>query len=139
MLQWALDRLPAGDGFAMQSYPIGICRDGKLAAVAVYTAWRGCNIEMAIAADTPRWATRQVVALLMAYAFLELGVRRITATPARRNKRSRRFVEGIGGRLEGVMRDGLPDDDVLIYGLTREQWARSKWAAGMVPEARKAA
>lgn len=126
LLAGALKRLPYAIS-AELAYPVAVVRDGQIAAVCVYHEWRGLNIEMSIAADTPRWASKQTVAFLLGFPFFEFGVRRITAMVARKNKPSRKLVEGLGFHLEGVMRDCLATDDLVIYGMTRRTWERGRW------------
>lgn len=128
LMQWALARLPYAIRAEM-AYPVGVVRGGEVAAVVLYHELRGCNIEMSIVADTPRWATKQTVGFLLRYPFWSWDVRRVTALVARRNRRSRKLVRGLGFLEEGVMRDGMADDDLVIYGMTRRQWESSRWYA----------
>lgn len=127
-MAWALKRLPYAIR-AETAWPVGIVRDGTLAAVVIYHELRDVNIEMSIVADTPRWASRQTVAFLLGFPFWSWGVRRVTALIERKNKRSRKLVEGVGFKLEGAMRDAFPGDDAMVYGLTRRVWSRSRWYA----------
>ena len=125
MLAWARQRLPIDFGLA---YPVGICRDGQLVCVCVFHNFRGVNIEMSIAADSPRWATKQAISFLLAWPFVtHPEVRRITALVERRNKRSRKLCAGIGFRLEGTLLDAAPNDDMIVFGLTRRWFERSRW------------
>lgn len=132
MIDWALQRLPAVEDFG-PAYPIAVLREGAPAAVVVYHQWRGPGIEMSIASDSPRWATRQTVSLLLAWAFQMYGVKRITAIVERRNKRSRKLAEGLGFKLEGTMLDAFETDDGIIYGMTRRYFERSKWNVALPP------
>lgn len=111
---------------------IGVARDGILIAGIAYTRFTGAAVEMAIAADRPSWASPRVLAALFAYPFVQLGCRRVTAITARRNKRCRRLLEGVGFVLEGKARHALPDDDAMIYGMLRRE---CRW---INPQARKA-
>ena len=113
LLEWA-KRLPVAIR-TDTAYPVAVVRDGRIAAVVIYHEWRGANIEMSIVADTPRWATKQTVAFLLGFPFLTWDVRRITALVDRRNKRSRKLVEGLGFRLEGVMRVIERDGDDILW------------------------
>jgi hypothetical protein len=88
LLKWAGDRLRI-QSFGTDAYPIAVLRDGKIAAVVVYHHRRTCSLEMSIAADSPRWATRQTVSYLLSYPFLaHPNIRRVTALIERENKRS---------------------------------------------------
>ena len=62
---------------------------------------------------------------IVRYAFEQLQCKRITGTILKSNKKSRRFAEQFGARLEGVMRDAHEQGDVCIYGLLKKDAA--KW------------
>jgi RimJ/RimL family protein N-acetyltransferase len=114
---------------------VGVEREGKLLAAVAWDGWRGVSVEATIAAVSPRWATRQTIATLLAYPFMQLKVQRVTAFVRKGNKLSRRFCEGIGFVMEGRMRDAGPNlETVLVYGLTRKDYA----AKYIAPYARKA-
>ncbi len=109
---------------------LGVTRGGVLVAGVVYYNWHPPDIHLAMAADSPRWATKQNVFTLLAYPFLQIGVGRVTLTIARSNKRSRRLAEGVGFKLEGKLRKYLPNgEDMMMYGYLREEFLASKWAS----------
>lgn len=125
LMSWARERLPIEYGAAA---PVGICRDEALVAVCIYYDLRGdTDVRVSFVADTPRWATRQTIRYLICHAFWNLPVRRLTAIAEKRNARSRKLIEGVGFKREGTMRDAFPDDDAVIYGMTRHWWAGSRW------------
>ena len=69
----------------------------KLAGVVVYFCYRHPSIEIAIFSDDPRWVTnRDMVGEILAYPFVQLGCKRVTAMVDRHNKRSRKMVKGLG-------------------------------------------
>jgi ribosomal-protein-alanine N-acetyltransferase len=82
--------------------------------------------------------------LMAGVAFAHLGLRRLTAWTNVRNGRAQRALERAGFRREGVLR-GWEDldgqrQDVVVFGLLREDWLRSSEAgvpqvAGRAPEA----
>lgn len=102
---------------------VGVEREGKLIAAVAWDGWRGTSVEATVAADSPRWATRQTIASLLAYPFGQLKCQRVTAFIRKGNKHSRRFNEGIGFKLEGRLRDAGPNlETVLLYGMTRKDY-----------------
>jgi L-amino acid N-acyltransferase YncA len=114
---------------------VGVEREGKLLAAVAWDGWRGNSVEATVAADSPRWATRQTIATLLAYPFMQLKCQRVTAFIRKGNKHSRRFNEGIGFKLEGRLRDAGPNlETVLLYGMTRKDYV----AKYVTPYARKA-
>jgi RimJ/RimL family protein N-acetyltransferase len=83
---------------------------------------------MAFAADSPRWASKENVAALGAWAFDQLGVQRVTAVVKKNNKRARKFDEGVGFRVEGKIRKAEGNTDFIIYGLLKDEhkeWLRT--------------
>ena len=104
---------------------VGVEREGRLVAAVAWDGWRGTSVEATIAADSPRWATRQTIASLLAYPFGQLACQRVSAFVRKGNKISRRFVEGIGFVLEGRLRAAGPNlETVLLYGLVRSDYVK---------------
>jgi RimJ/RimL family protein N-acetyltransferase len=99
---------------------IGIARRGKLVAGIVYNHFNGTSIDMTIASDSPRWASRQVLWRLFHYPFNELKCRRVTATTGITNQPARAFLCRLGFSHEGTHPEGKPDgESVVSYGMTR--------------------
>lgn len=105
----------------------GVIRGNEMAAIIVYSEYRHPNIEASIWSSTPRWATPPVLRVLLQYPFLQLGVKRITATTEATNQPARAFLCRLGFRQEGVHPDALPTGDAVTYGLLRADAAR--WLA----------
>ena len=79
------------------------------------------SIEASFAFEHPGWCRRGVLRALFAYPFNQLGVARFDACTARKNKRSRKVLKGLGFREEGVRHkryDGV--DDLVMYGMLRD-------------------
>lgn len=122
-------RLPAGQG-------IGVAGDdGTILAAAWYYNHRpmmyGGDIEVAFAAGDARWATRKHIRAILSYPFVQLGCVRQTAVVFKRNRRVRKFLQGIGFRQEGVHRlaaDG--QEDAITYGLLASEWLAHKFTIG---------
>lgn len=124
LLKWAMKGL--GISWLMEPYPVGIFVDDKIACVAIYHEHRAPSVMMSIYAINPHWATKKNVQTLYSYAFtarpIGLGVERITALVDKKNKRSRRFLEGIGFKLEGCLRKAAKlGEDLCIYGILRNE------------------
>lgn len=132
LLEWLALKIPQfqpGEGCRA----VGVVRGGELVGVVAYSnflapseVWSG-DCELSCAASHPRWFSRQVGEILLGIPFKQFGVGRLTLRVAKRNKRARRFVEGIGFKQEGVMRHALRRDDVILYGLTRRDWENGKY------------
>lgn len=72
----------------------------------------------------------EAVALLLRYAFEELGLHRVEAAIVPRNARSRRVTEKLGMREEGTSARFLQIrgvwEDHVRYAITAEEWAERK-------------
>lgn len=134
MAEWCAEQL--GEplevfGFNRNGAPtfqtMGFARDNRLACVVVAYHATTDNIFCSFAATNPRWASKQNIAAWGAWLFQQLGMKRVTATIKKNNKRSRKFVEGIGFRVEGKVRKAINGEDMIIYGLLKEEhddWLR---------------
>lgn len=110
---------------------IGVLYDGEAAAGVIYHNYQPTfgTIEMSIAADSPKWASRQVIGVLLRYPFLQLGCQRVTACVAAKNWESLEFNKRLGFQVEGYVRRGFGDDDLIVMGLLREEaekWIKEK-------------
>lgn len=99
----------------------------ELIAAVVFSEYRPDtkDIRVSIAADTPRWATKNNIRAIFEYPFKQLGCERLTVIVAKKNKRSRKLVQGVGFVEEGNLRKGFLVDDAIIYGMLKAEAA--KW------------
>ena len=118
-------------GFDQKGQPMfqcmGFSRDNKLACVIVAYHATTTNIMLSIAATTPRWASKNYVAAIGEWIYGQLGKKHISTVCLKSNKRSRKFTEGVGFRVEGKIRKGGNDEDMIIYGMLKEEheeWLR---------------
>jgi RimJ/RimL family protein N-acetyltransferase len=128
--------------------------DGRAVGVTAYwdpRFWPGragshpglCAIDIGwtwLAASAQRTGINVEAKLLLAgYAFETLGVVRVGFSTDARNERSRRALEGLGARFEGVLRhwspsrtpgeDGLLRDSA-IFSVVASEWPATKAALG---------
>lgn len=130
---WVASKIPrmTGQTFPHGSKAIGVTRRGAIIAGIVYHNYypEYKNIEISMAADSPMWATREVITALLRYPFIQLGCRRVTTCTPIRNKRALKFNYGIGFKKEGVIRRGYGNQDMIICGMLRkeaERWLKSE-------------
>lgn len=115
-----MERIPHVDDWG-QYEAIGLVRDGEIIAATIYNHYTGPNVMTSIAgAPGRRWMTRAYLGAIFRYPFLQLRVRRITALVETCNSDSRRLVEHMGFTVEGLMRHAAVDDDLLVYGMLRQ-------------------
>jgi RimJ/RimL family protein N-acetyltransferase len=102
---------------------IGLEENGELIAGVVYNIFSGPSICAHIAAmPGKRWMTRDFLWRIHAYPFLQLKCNRITALVRQDNLVSQHFVEHLGFRYEGVMRQACTDgQNMFIYGMLRKE------------------
>lgn len=117
--RWVRDQTGHG-GWGEWYQAIGHEKNGQLIAGVVFNFQTECDIVMHVAASGP-WLTREYVQAVFAYAFVQLGSRRVSACPKAGNHATRKLIEAMGFRLEGTLRHYYPDDDAVIYGLLREE------------------
>ena len=118
--EWVMERIK-GYYAGPSSYPVAVLRGEELLAVVIYDNWRGTDITLTVAAESPRWITKETAATLLTYPFTTLNVSRITALARKDNKRSRRLIRGMGFKEEGCVRCADYDGaDMILYGLTRQ-------------------
>lgn len=104
--------------------------NGEIQAVAFFNNYRhnDKDIEFSMIAATPRWATPGNIRAILHYAFVQLGVERLTVHTAKSNKRARRILARMGARMEGVHpRAHLGKSTKLSYCLHRKDAGR--WIA----------
>lgn len=125
--EWVRVRLPLQLEFG-DCIAVGIQDDkGILQAGVVYYNYCNRNIEISIASNTPRWATKENISGILSYPFVNLNCRRVTAVTSRKNDHVRSFLKRIGFMHEGTLHDALDNDDAVIYGMTKKFFLRSKW------------
>lgn len=106
---------------------IGLAEDDKIIAGVVYHNYIHVygNIEISMAADSPKWATPESLRAFLSYPFTQLRCRRITTCTPASNKRALKFNYGIGFQKEGVIRQGYGKEDMIICGMVFRE--AKKW------------
>lgn len=122
MLAWASEQLDIPDFGPAAA--IGVWRRDKIVAVAVFNNYRWPNIEISFARTDPYWATREAIAAILRFPFVQLQCKRLTAITKAQNKPARAFLERLGFRQEGIHPDTFADDDAVTYGLLAADAAR---------------
>lgn len=126
---WVLSRIPNMPRLPVPYVGIGVVQGAQLVAGVLYHGYSPefGSIDVSIAADTPRWISRQRVSLILGYPFRQLGCGRVTAAIMSSNSRSIRLCEGLGFKREGLLRRGFGRDDAVVLGLLREEWERGRY------------
>lgn len=128
MLAWSVKRMqetiePGFARFRADATAIGHAVDGRLVGVVIYdTFMTGDCLQHIVSDGSRRWMTRQFMVLALAYPFMQLNQRRITALVSADNRDSIRLSEHFGFAREGTMREaGARGEDVHLFGLLRSE------------------
>jgi L-amino acid N-acyltransferase YncA len=95
--------------------------------VVLYNNYRGAQIEMACA-GMPGWLTRETLAELFAYPFIQLGCWTVLTGVKRANAKAREFNRKLGFReLCAIPQAPQKTGDTILYCMTRDQ---CRWLKG---------
>jgi RimJ/RimL family protein N-acetyltransferase len=125
---WVSARLPEAGGFEKYK-ALGVVRGGKIVGGVVYHHYIGHDIRASVAYENNGLASSGVVRALFAYPFLDLKCARISVKVSRNNKKSRKLIEGLGFKLEGVHPKGMDGiNDAFSYGMLKEhcRWIKER-------------
>jgi RimJ/RimL family protein N-acetyltransferase len=126
MLDWIASRIPqvgSDHDWRGRASAVGCVIKGEIVAGMACMNWdkKHRHIEIAFAADSPRWASRQMIGRFMAWPLVRLDCQRITALVVPSNRPVIKLLQGMGFKEEGLLRRGLGGNDALILGLLREE------------------
>jgi RimJ/RimL family protein N-acetyltransferase len=121
MLAWAAERIGIGK-FRDDARAIGLESDGRLVGVCVFDSFSTCDCNMHIASDgSGHWMTAGFLRAVLAFPFVQCGLKRVSAPIAEGNERALRFVEHVGFRREGYHPDACPTGAIISTGLLRKE------------------
>jgi len=117
--EWVARRLGRKHWYAKSNVALGMTDGEKLIGGMVFYDYRpGAEVHFSVATAGPKAMKLRALARMYAYAFGQLGVKRITAEIELKNTRSIRLAEGVGFIREGVKRKAAPDGGhVGVFGL----------------------
>jgi len=108
--------------------------DAELIAGVWFDGFNGANMNIHVAAVNGRqWMSRKLLSFVFHYAFTQCGVRRLTGFVAESNLAARRFDEHLGFKLETRLKDAVPDGDMLVYVMRREDCRWLNLRGGLPP------
>lgn len=130
MLEWAAGRMGYPRfRFRDDAQAIGREKDGQLVGVVVYDTWSDGDCLIHVVSDgSRRWFSREFCIRAMAYPFLQVGNRSITALVLTTNAPSIAMCRHFGFQQEGLLRRrGPAGEDMILFGLLREE---CRWLPG---------
>lgn len=127
--RWVADRIPHVEDFG-PSVAIGVVNGSKMLAGIVYHDYQPDNrtIQLSMAADSPMWARRPIIAGLLKYPFEQLKAYKVwTGTPADNHaalkvnkhigfKQEAILAHHFGPKRHGIVCRMLAPDYLRIYG-----------------------
>lgn len=120
--RWVLGQIPHMSAGFGESKALGVVdQDLNIIGGVVYHEYRRNDIQISCAAISRRWLCRKFLHAMFFYPFVTLGCDRVSSCIPARNSHTRRFIESLGFKEEGVIRRGFLDDDCVIYGLLHEE------------------
>ncbi len=124
LVRWAAENMGYPDfRFRPDAKAIGHVRAGALAAVVVFDNFSDGDCMISVVSDGGRrWFSREFGRAVVAYPFVQLGQRRLTAMILESNAASRAFCAAFGFTQEGRLRKAGPGgEDMLLFGMLREE------------------
>lgn len=101
---------------------LGFADHNGIVAVVVLHDLSPPNVFLSWASTSPRWFTKRTIFIIYDWIFNQHKCQRVTGLVEKNNKRARKIDEGLGMRLEGVLRKASPSgQDLMIYGLLRKE------------------
>jgi hypothetical protein len=103
-----------------QSITVARVENGRNVCLAAFTGWSKGDVEL-MGASEPGGITRKFIRELAAYAFDVLKVNRVTAKARMSNVACHKVLGRLGFKCEGVLRKADNGEDVLVFGLLKEE------------------
>ena len=82
------------------------------------------TIQMSCGAASPRWATKNMVRMLLAYPFEQLKVRKLWSAIQHTNERTLKVAKGLGFKREAVLAHHFGSTHAVIVRLYAEDYRR---------------
>lgn len=106
---------------------------GEFVCVVVMTNFTARNVDLNIVIDKTKVRPKGTIVMFNAifgFLFEQLNVARVTGLLRGKNVDSRRITEHFGFKLEGIMREAFPDDDLHVYGFLADEYRAHAWHRG---------
>jgi hypothetical protein len=101
---------------------VGVMLDDELKGGLVIELLTTFDAQVSFVFETPKVVSRRLIREFLHHCFVALKLQRLTFEVLPKNRASRRFIEGLGAKLEGKKRKGYDGHrNALIYGLLPEE------------------
>lgn len=120
LITWAAEKIgfePRPDVKAM-----GWKVNGVIRAVVLWDGFSECDCNIHVASDgNPHWLRRPFLTAAFMHPFVQWKLKRVTGLVPAKNTAALRFDLHLGFVKEGYLRKALPDDDLILLGMLREE------------------
>lgn len=122
VVPWVAEQLGIAPEGWQHPQGIGLLDGEALIAGVVYERISACDCNVHIAAlPGGRWLRRDFLAAMFRYPFVQLGLQRITGLVPASNQAALRFDLHLGFVVEGICREAMPGDDVVLLRMLRRE------------------
>lgn len=121
LVAWASERIHFTPRTDVKSF--GLVSEQGIHAVTLYDNFSEADCNIHIASDgTRHWLSRQYLNMSFYYPFVQWNLRRVTGLVPAKNADALRFDLHLGFEREGYLKHALPDDDLIVLGMTRDRF-----------------
>ena len=121
--KWVCDGLGENTDWIGAGATLGVYLGEKLIAGIIFNDIRPkCDVWLTIYSCDRRWCVRRVLRCVFNFCFTCLDCRRASAFVSVSNDKSRKLVERLGFRQEGVLRKYRDNgEDAFVFGMLKEE------------------
>lgn len=126
VVEWVQAQL--GVSFNEKAQGMGVSKDGQICGGVVFHEWRPRYRSIqASMAGFGHWLTPLALSRFFYYPFRQLGCRSLYVCTEKTNMRARDFIERLGFKPAGLLRQGFGSVDMMLYDMLSEEckWIRS--------------
>ena len=100
----------------------------ELTGGVIYNGYTRASINMHVAAFSSRWGSRDMLWVCFDYPFNQLGCKKVFGQVPSKNERALEFNLKLGFKIEALIPDVFPEDDLIVVSMVREdcRWLNLK-------------
>jgi hypothetical protein len=118
--EWVREAIPKVRCWTEGFKSLAALENGELIGAVVYDAFTPYDCCIHVRLDKPGCKAPEVLRAVFAYPFEQLGLRRVTGLVGKSNLKGQQLCTWLGFRFEGLKKQGLGDEDEVIFGMTRD-------------------
>lgn len=117
---WVCERT-GGKYVPGDSVTMGLAEHGRLIGGVLFDHYNGRSIAMHVAGEGRKWLNREFIRACFSYVFEQLGVHKVIGMVPSTNTDALRFDYKLGFIKEATIEDAVPDGDLILLTMTRDQ------------------